>query len=289
MDRVELRELRRQEHGGVGRQRADLRRADFARGANFPATNICWYLELMENRAERYHSQTDVTPDQVLLAIQAGVLAAGPAPAAGGSQHSQWLERVGGLAREVLTDLAPVIQDELRRIVKVIPVTGVLDIPARQNNEHRINYTITTGGRYPDTLWTEFFKQPEELSKERARLEALVGKRVRLVKVTERDLDDDGGPVMVDGRESQRSYAQGGVIELADGILAEPGAWMTEREAKREIWQACRAAHRNEIVARDQASQQYEALPRSKDGIRRADVEAARNLGVQALRASAAA
>ena len=220
----------------------------------------------------------EVSFEEAGMAVVAATIAAGPAPREG-ENRTDWMSRVGSLARD-LGGLVKDVRFDLMRTVKVIPVEGVLELPRAQNNANRVNFTIDTGGRYPDTLWTDFLEGPE-LARERKRLEALVGKRVRLVKVTEIDFDKDGEIKMDDkGAPEQRSFARGGAIEVVDEVrtpepaappapsleVAQPELPVTatpkvvELDAKRELIRACLDAGLADAAAKERAKAVFTRL-----------------------------
>ncbi|MHB8508921.1 MAG: hypothetical protein ACYDGR_09785 [Candidatus Dormibacteria bacterium] len=244
----------------------------------------------------------EVSFEEAGLAVVAASVAAGPAPR-DGAQRAEWMGRVGSLARD-LGGLVKDVRLDIMRTVKVIPVEGVLDLPRAQNNPNRVNFTIDTGGRYPDTLWTDFL-EGAALDRERNRLKALVGKRVRLVKVTEIDFDKDGEVKLDDkGSPEQRSFARGGEIHLVDeeeaGAPAAPVApaparqaaapqmaqpelpvsdeaeMVSELDAKRELIRACLGAGLPGQAAKERAKAVYDTRLSVVDGeVSRASLDAA--------------
>lgn len=225
----------------------------------------------------------EVSYEEAGAAVNAAIFAAGPAPSAE-SEHGEWLERVRSLAGAMGAVVGEVRLD-LMRTVKTIPIEGGLDIPATQNNANRINYTINSGGRYSDTLWTDFL-EGAALAAERTRLKALVGKRVRLVKVTQIDFDEKGDIKVDDkGAPSQRSFAQNGAIEIVeddrdrwgDGTVAlvEAEEPVAEAEAKRRLYAACLKAGLGEKEAKDRAKAIFENLQVGSDGVNALALQAA--------------
>jgi hypothetical protein len=212
-----------------------------------------------------------ITEEQAMLAVQAGILAAGPAPEDLGAWPG-WLGRVTTLARE-LAAVGSALREQLARVVKEMSITGVLDVPPRQNNPGRVNYTVDCGGRYPDTLWTDFFDDPAELAKERGRLEALKGQRVRLVKVTEVELKN-GEPVIENGREATRSFAKGGRIELADAGSGDE-VNLPLNQAKVRIYEAALERCGESSLAKQVAAREFAGIPVSAGRVRSEHLEMA--------------
>jgi len=129
---------------------------------------------------------------QQAQAVVAATLAVGRVAPKGPEERQVWLSQVAELAA-ALGPIVKAVRLDLMRTIKEMPVEGILEVARVQNHANRINYTVNSGGKYTDSLWSEWL-EGDALEAERRRLMGLHGLRGRLVKVPQVDFDHDGNP-----------------------------------------------------------------------------------------------